>query len=179
MIKNSRLLAEFREIDSYDTESDNDSDTSNLDASLHTMNWPTLAQTELDNSILRMARVLLAAASNNSIGHSFSNSSPGTADPDDIPNLPKVILCLPRLDPSPKDFMLYDPRIGQTIRRLQDLGIDVRLGDDASSQKLPSHAWPVSPYPLHLRPTAKVNLDLSVLIALVSDLTHADRKSVV
>ncbi|ETW77294.1 hypothetical protein HETIRDRAFT_65560 [Heterobasidion irregulare TC 32-1] len=172
-IKNSRLLAEFREIDSYDTESDSDSDTGNLDASLHTTNWLTLAQTELDNSILRMARVLLAAASNNSIGHSFSNSSPGTTDPDDIPNLPKIILCLPRLDPSPKDSTLYDPRIGQTIRRLQDLGIEVRLGDDASSHNLSPHVWPVSPYPLHLCPTAKVNLDLSVLIALVSDLTHA------
>lgn len=160
-------------MDSYDTESDNDSDTSNLDVSLHTTNWPPLAQTELDNSILRMARVLLAAASNNPIDHLFSNSGLGTADPDDIPNLPKVILCLPRLDPSPKDFTLYDPRIDQTIQKVQDLGIEVRLGDDASSQKMSSHVWPVSSYPLHLRPTAKINLDLSVLIALVSDLTHA------
>ena len=47
--KNSRLLAEFREIDSYETESEDSEDEDKVGR-------PSLAQKEFDNSILRTGR---------------------------------------------------------------------------------------------------------------------------
>ncbi|KAJ7704315.1 hypothetical protein B0H17DRAFT_1126681 [Mycena rosella] len=136
-IKNARLMAEFREIDSYLTDSDSD-DT----------DGPTLAQTEFDNSVLRMGRGLVAAAAH--------------AHPTDAP---QVTMRLTRLRES-----TTDPRIAQTLAGLRALGIDVQLGDRPPSA-LPAPPRPLTPAPL--APTAHINLDLSVLIALVSDLTHA------
>ncbi|KAI0717893.1 hypothetical protein C8T65DRAFT_707031 [Cerioporus squamosus] len=145
--KNSRLLAEFREIDSYMTESEDDEDDG--------IGRPSLAPKEFDNSILRVGRSLLDAARRNPV--------PGT----DMP--PSVTLRLTRLDPSQADKKEYDPRIAQTIDMLRDMGIDVQLGERDPTQ-LPK----VSPAPVRrLEPTVRVNLDLSILIALVSDITHS------
>ncbi|RDX52586.1 hypothetical protein OH76DRAFT_169551 [Lentinus brumalis] len=145
--KNSRLLAEFREIDSYMTESDEEEDDGT--------GRPSLAPKEFDNSILRVGRSLLEAARR--------NPGPGTDTP------PSITLRLTRLDPSPVDRKDYDPRIAQTIHTLRDMGIDVQLGDRDPAQ-LPK----VSPAPVRrLEPTIRVNLDLSILIALVSDITHS------
>jgi len=154
-IKNSRLLAEFREIDSYVTDSEEDSNDE----------WdneqrPTLSQTEFDNSVLRMGRSLLAAAKANPIG--------GTTD------TPVVLLRLTRLNPDLLDDNggSPDPRIRQTVDMLWDMGIKVVLGE-RPDDTLPTLNTSPSPSSLNLRPTSNINLDLSVLIALISDLTHA------
>ncbi|RPD61700.1 hypothetical protein L226DRAFT_461538 [Lentinus tigrinus ALCF2SS1-7] len=145
--KNSRLLAEFREIDSYMTESEDEDDDGT--------GRPSLAPKEFDNSILRVGRSLLEAARQNPL--------PGTTTP------PSVTLRLTRLDPSPANPKEHDPRVAQTIDILRDMGIDVQLGERDPSQ-LPK----VSPAPVRrLEPSIRVNLDLSILIALVSDITHS------
>ncbi|KAJ7326412.1 hypothetical protein DFH08DRAFT_1027446 [Mycena albidolilacea] len=53
------------------------------------------------------------------------------------------------------------------------MGIDVKLGEHAPSDLPPPIHAPQALPPTQLVPTANINLDLSVLIALVSDLTHA------
>ncbi|KAJ7165002.1 hypothetical protein C8R46DRAFT_1220146 [Mycena filopes] len=149
-IKNTRILAEFREIDSYLTDSDDDDDDEQ---------GPTLAQTEFDNSVLRMGRGLLAAAKANPI-----DTATG-------PRPPNVMMRLTRLNPSEPGE--DDPRIQQTIECLRAMGIDVQLGERADVE---TPAPYLAPQPTTLTqpvPTTRINLDLSVLIALVSDLTHA------
>ncbi|KAG6860710.1 hypothetical protein C0995_008295 [Termitomyces sp. Mi166 len=156
-VKNSRMLAEFREIDSYLTDSD-DSSYEKMEGA-----QPTLAQTEFDNSILRMGRSLVAAAK--------ANPLEGTGES------PRVTLRLTRLDPSPALEKEGDPRIAKTVDLLQEMGIDVELGEreEAELPKVlisnPLSSSPSSPLPLI--PSIHINLDLSVLIALISDLTHA------
>ncbi|KAF8583305.1 hypothetical protein K439DRAFT_72484 [Ramaria rubella] len=125
-MKNSRILAEFREIDSY---SDSDDD----------------APTAADNSLLRMGRSLVAARA-------------GTS------TQPNVILRLTRLQTNGE----ADPRIAQTISTLQDMGLATQFGERAFQPAQPSSPPPTP------APTRCVNLDLSILIALVSDLTHAE-----
>ncbi|KAI0299448.1 hypothetical protein B0F90DRAFT_1631326 [Multifurca ochricompacta] len=144
---NSRLLAEFREIDSYLTDSECEDGTDN---------GPSLARTEFDNSLLRMGRGLLAAA--------YDNPVLGTP--------PKVILRLTRIDPVATDGGENDLRIALTIELLREMGLSVELGErGAIMQRL---NWvPAVPSPLALMPTHQINLDLSILIALVSDITHA------
>lgn len=150
-IKNSRLMAELREIDSYMTDSSED----------ETNARPSLAQSELDNSVLRMARDLLKAAQANPI--------------EVTSEIPSITMRLTRLDPNAPGKQ-NDPRIGQTIKMVKDMGIDVEFGEQEMSLPLligngePSQtSTPLT----HLRPTLNINLDLSILIALVSDLTHS------
>lgn len=153
-IKNSRILAEFREIDSYLTDDESDEEYEGMP--------PTLAQTNFDNSLLRMARSLLQAAKANPIE--------GTSE------VPRIALRLTRLNPSPtcESGQGNDPRIAQTIGLLRDMGVDVELGGRSEAElaknvpSLPSFEAPPPP----LRPTRRITLDLSALIALVSDLTH-------
>ncbi|KAG6835272.1 hypothetical protein H0H93_003239 [Arthromyces matolae] len=154
-IKNSRMLSEFREIDSYMTDSD-DSSYENMEGA-----QPTLAQTEFDNSVLRMGRALIAAAR--------ANPLEGTDE------IPKVTLRLTRLEPSSTSE--NDPRIAQTVKLLLEMGVDVQLGERKEAE-LPVHVGskPTGSSPstsLSLIPTININLDLSVLIALISDLSHA------
>ena len=151
--KNSRLLSEFREIDSYLTDSESESDDTSP---------PSLAQKQLDNSVLRMGKSLLDAARANPIE--------GTTE------TPKVTLRLTRLDPNliNDDGTEPDARIAQTLERLHEMGIDVQLGERSESELPPlainsSIERPSSPF----IPTLNINLDLSILIALISDLSHA------
>ncbi|TCD64895.1 hypothetical protein EIP91_003471 [Steccherinum ochraceum] len=152
-VKNSRLLAEFREMDSYLTESEEDEEE-DPDGTR-----PSLRQEEFDNSVLRMARPLLAAAQ--------ANPVPGSTES------PSITIQLTRLDPAPPERRDYDDRIPQTIDALKKLGINVRLGErnDAVLSEA-HHAKPENPR-TRLQPTPRINLDLSILIALVSDLTHS------
>ncbi|KAJ6481653.1 hypothetical protein C8R45DRAFT_308403 [Mycena sanguinolenta] len=149
-IKNSRILAEFREIDSYLTDSEDEEDLEH---------GPSLAQKEFDNSLLRMGRSLLAAANANPL-----DTATGLEPP-------KVTLRLTRLNPSEPGE--DDPRISQTIDYLRATGIDVLLGEHVQSEIPSPTPAPQAVPPTQLVPTANINLDLSVLIALVSDLTHA------
>ena len=79
----------------------------------------------------------------------------------------QVTVRLTRLDPSPSDPSLFDPRISQTIQALENMGIRVKLGEYIH------HPLPPPPStPRAFLPTTKVNLDLSLLVALISDITH-------
>lgn len=118
------------------------------------------SQAKFDNSVIRMGRSLLAAA------QAYPVARTGET--------PTVVLRLTRLDPSPADDKDYDSRIPQTIDELRKMGIDVQLGEHDSSS-CASVSQPTLPDPRApvLRPSSRINLDLSVLIALVSDLTHS------
>lgn len=97
-----------------------------------------------------MGAALLVAAKANPI--------PGTN------RTPKVYLRLTRLEPIEKE-----PRISQTIQELEKMGIEVWLGerpDDA----VPAPAPSITLDPI---PSADINFDLSILVAIVSDITHA------
>lgn len=150
--KNSRLLAEFRELDSYLTDSDGEGSASSDGA------CPSLAQTEFDNSVLRAGRALLAAARDNPVL--------GTNNP------PEIVFRLTRIDPDATDESGNDPRIAHTIESLRNMGLSIKIGEHAAIRLLVDSA-PVLPSPPVLIPTLQINLDLSILIALVSDLTHA------
>lgn len=145
--KNSRLLAEFRELDSYVTGSEEESSDGE--------SRPSLAPKGFDNSMLSVGRSLLDAAKRHPL--------PGAG------GVPSVTLRLTRLDPSPSNPRDYDPRIVQTIQHLRDMGIEVELGE-RKQVNAPQTAPPPS---RRLEPTIRVNLDLSLLIALVSDITHS------
>lgn len=150
------MLAEFRELDSYLTDSDSGAESTRSSSSDHR---PSLAPTEFDNSLLRMGCSLVTAAQ--------KNPFPGTVSPQP----PAITLRLTRLDPLPTDPKARDPRIRRTIESLREMGIDVQLGE-RDVVPIP-RAVPKRPAPPCLQPTLKVNLDLSLLIALVSDITHA------
>ncbi|KAI6128186.1 hypothetical protein EDD16DRAFT_177315 [Pisolithus croceorrhizus] len=155
-IKNSRLVTEFRELDSYLTSS-SEEDGDNDDRIRHgNLTCPTASQ-QLENSVLQMARELLAAAAANPLpisGH-----------------IPQVTLRLTRLNPTlvSDSVVETDPRIARTVTILRDMGIDVQLGE--RSEVLPDNCHEVQQ--IELEPTSNINLDLSALIALVSDITHA------
>ncbi|KAF5371256.1 hypothetical protein D9758_004239 [Tetrapyrgos nigripes] len=240
-IKNSRLLAEFREIDSYLTDS-SDEEFSDEEADVEEKHAdpnyrPTLAAKEFDNSLLRMGRALMRAAKINPVRipsiRKDKDSSANITNANITIKLsindvsytsinPHVTLRLTRLDPDGLRGPT-DARIGETVRMLKEMGLEVVLGEceleratatttvtkatevkqPSSSLPLPEESkkkhvedWvaatataPVEPvststsaksttgtgttkFPQPI-PTHKVNLDLSILLALVSDLTHA------
>lgn len=92
--------------------------------------------------------------------------------------IPHVTLRLTRLDPDlmNDDGTAPDPRIRQTLDALREMGLHVELGERSDSEmpEVPiSSAEATSVSSLPFIPTSNINLDLSVLIALISDLTHA------
>lgn len=135
---------EFREFDSYLTSSADESDDGESSAGV---------PMEDDNSLLRMGRALVAASS---IPITGTNEKPA------------VTLRLTRLDPNPSDGQT-DSRIGQTLDTLRGLGLDVQLGEVECHALTDDRTAKV----MNFRPTCQINLDLSMLIALVSDLSHA------
>lgn len=94
-------------------------------------------------------------------------SNANTFPAPDGPRIPDVTLRLTRLDPDSSD----DKRIAQTIDSLRSMGIKVLLGDRPGD--LPSASVADASSAAELVPTTRVNLDLSILIAFISDLTHA------
>ncbi|KZO99095.1 hypothetical protein CALVIDRAFT_511338 [Calocera viscosa TUFC12733] len=155
-IKNTRLLAELREIDAYVSE-DESSEDEQGEASTSSAFVASRPAAELDNSVLRMARDLLAA--------SASNSLPGGKE------APRIHMRLTRLEPrSEESGVILDPRIQETAQKLRAMGVSVELGERCSPGGFDNALCLL---PTELRPTRKINLDLSLLIALISDLTHA------
>ncbi|KAF8717434.1 hypothetical protein RHS02_09601, partial [Rhizoctonia solani] len=146
-IKNSRLMAEIHELDGYDSESSDEESPQN----------GGIVTPSSENSIIRMAKSLLAAAKYHVV--------PDTGD------IPHITLRLTRLeiDPVNSDEPV-DIRIIRTVKELEGMGIDVQLGERPFPSRLVA---PMSPPPIPPQPTRRVNLDLSLIIALVSDLTHA------
>ena len=143
-------MAEFREIDSHFTDSEDEDDN---------LVGPSLAQSEFDNSLLRMGRTLLSAARDNPVL--------GTNQP------PEVVLRLTRIDPHATDGCENDPRIALTVELLRKMGISIKLGEHGPIAQLMNLTPTPLPSPPTLIPTHRVNLDLSILVAFVSDLTHA------
>ena len=158
-IKNSKILAEFREIDSYLTDSDDGDGEEDLGPGQRPSR-PPRNENELDNSVIRMGRSLISAAK------LASTLIPTSSSSDTQTSRIQLIVRLTRLNPSPSDPSLFDPRISQTVRALGDMGIQVKLGES-----IPHPPPPLSP-PRVFLPTMKVNLDLSLLVALISDITH-------
>lgn len=76
---------------------------------------------------------------------------------------PKVVYRLTRMDADEH----CDDRVQATYNCVRRLGIDLRFGDvvDASS--------PTTLSERHFLPSLKINLDLSLLIALISDISHS------
>ncbi|EUC61276.1 response regulator receiver domain protein [Rhizoctonia solani AG-3 Rhs1AP] len=146
-IKNSRLMAEIHELDGYDSESSEENSPQN----------GNIVSPSGENSIIRMARSLLVAAKYHVV--------PDTGE------VPRVTLRLTRLetDPTNSDEPI-DHRITRTLKELEAMGVDIKLGERPFPPRLVA---PASPPPTPPRPTRRVNLDLSLIIALVSDLTHA------
>ncbi|KAF9515829.1 hypothetical protein BS47DRAFT_1484237 [Hydnum rufescens UP504] len=67
----------------------------------------------------------------------------------------------------------YDDRLHKQIGRVRSLGIRVLLGErDPSRTESLSYPSPRCPEPI-LTPTTRLNLDLSILIALCSDISHS------
>jgi len=113
-----------------------------------------------------MGKALLEAARANLV----HVNSEGT----EVAVMPRVTMRLTRLDPEAlnEDGTPVDARIRKTVDMLKEMGLFVELGE------LPL-TFP-DPQPERcddqdrlLLPTLNINLDLSMLIALISDLTHA------
>ncbi|WVQ85974.1 hypothetical protein IAT38_008142 [Cryptococcus sp. DSM 104549] len=142
-IKESRLMAEFREQDSYinsDYDSDSDDDT------------PTgsLSRPPLTNSAIEQAASLVQAA----------KSYPR------LPGLPPptVKYVLNRLEEHPSGGYT-DPRVHDTFAAIRSLGAELVLGSD-------DRPAPQRLKPPPLVPTTNILLDLSVVVALCCDSTH-------
>jgi hypothetical protein len=113
-----------------------------------------------------MGRSLLDAAQSNQVHYSDASVTP------------VVTMLLPRLDLSPTDESEFDPRIPQTINILREWGLIVRVGEEAlTGFEHAGDCTSVQSLPQHVQPTTRINLDLSLLIALVSDLTHSSLPS--
>lgn len=168
-MKNSRLLVEFREQDSYLTDSGDELDTE------CTTQKPLAV---LDTSVLRMGHSLLEAAK--------------ASVSDETQRIPRITLRLTRLTPDSTSLSeleqmglkILDPdlhakaksetdqRIGITLRELLRSGLDVELGE-LPLQKMSNIYLETDPVPIYFSPTQKINVDLSVLLALLSDIAHS------
>lgn len=132
----------------------------------------------LDNSVLRMGQLLLEAAK--------------ASVSDETQRIPRITLRLTRLIPDSTSLSELvqmglkildsdlpakarpetDQRIGLTLRELLKIGLDVELGE-LPLQKMSNIYLETDPAPKHLFPTQKINVDLSVLLALLSDIAHS------
>ncbi|KAG8945580.1 hypothetical protein FRC03_001684 [Tulasnella sp. 419] len=156
-IKQSRMRAELNDLDAW-----NDSSDSEIEDTPRSSNSVRVNKS-LDNSVYRMGQSLLEAARQNPV--------PGTNKP------PVITLRLTRLIPSlslndsttrtvPEEV---EPRVRKTIEELKSSGINLLYGEkNVQDARIPSEV----PAPgIHL--TRQLNLDLSFLVALASDITHA------
>lgn len=138
-----------------------------------------------DNSILRMAKSLLSAAI-------VAGVAPGLGAPQITLRLTRLLparasiedLCASglRLTPALQSRLTDDPdfeetpqdyRIFLTIKEVLKMGLDVQIGDHDFQPTASSNVPFTNGVQSKIVPTLSVNLDLSVLIALVSDTTHA------
>jgi hypothetical protein len=114
-----------------------------------------------------MGRALISAAAHSPISVVDDQGRDHTV-------IPGVTLRLSRLKPT-QDDQFDDPRVGQTIDMLREMGLDIALGEreDAELSLIPSYLQPQDCSNSQPSPSKHINLDLSALIALVSDLTHS------
>ncbi|WOO79341.1 uncharacterized protein LOC62_02G002865 [Vanrija pseudolonga] len=147
-IKDTRLLVEFREHDSYLNSDYDDSDADDSEPAA------SAAPPRLTNSLLVQARALVAAA------HSHTRL-PGLA-------APRVRYVLTRLEEHPAAGHA-DDRIPATFAAMRELGIELDFASEWNDD-VPAPVDP--PTPDEPTPAADIVLDLSVLIALCCDSTH-------
>ncbi|EPQ51131.1 hypothetical protein GLOTRDRAFT_96667 [Gloeophyllum trabeum ATCC 11539] len=163
----TRLGYEFQELDSYLSDSSSD------------MTEPSGEYQQQSNnevSLIRMAKSLVAAAHANPLPILKGESL----------QYPKVTIRFTRLE----DYSALSSwassstthcdealrtKICEALEEVKRLGIEVQFGERqysfAAIPQIPRSLQSSTP---QFRPTASVNLDLSLLIALVSDITHAD-----
>lgn len=145
-MKYSRLMAEFREQDSYiNSDYDSDSSHSNSGDSTGRTGGPPLT-----NSVIEQVQALLKAAK-------------AYPRPTNLPP-PTIRYVMNRLEEHPQQAY-GDPRVEQTFRAIRQMGVELVLADTPA----PTPARPFHP---ELRPTPKIMLDLSVIVALCCDTTH-------
>lgn len=100
--------------------------------------------------------------------------APETNPVDGTTSTPKITLRLTRLNlMANEDGTAKDPRITRTVELLRDMGVNVELGERVNLTPALLALTPTDPQPAAFAPTPNINLDLSVLVALISDLTHA------
>jgi hypothetical protein len=145
-IREARLLAEFREQDSYinsDYDSDSDLDsTKQGETSKNGQSPPSLT-----NSLITQATSLVKAA------RAFKR-------PTSLPQ-PGIRFVLNRME----DRTYSEPRINETFRIIREMGVDLVLG----KQSRPEVVEHVYKEPV---PARNILLDLSVLVALCCDSAH-------
>ncbi|GMK54589.1 hypothetical protein CspeluHIS016_0111750 [Cutaneotrichosporon spelunceum] len=141
-IKESRLMVEFREHDSYiNSDYDSDSDAEGVPS----------PGAELTNSLITQARALVDAAQQ-------YQRLPGLPQP-------RIRYVLTRLEGHPESGH-PDPRIPQSFAALRDLGIELEFATQWTAPPPPLTR------PAEAVPATDIVLDLSVLIALCCDSTH-------
>ncbi|CAK9782364.1 hypothetical protein CC85DRAFT_282408 [Cutaneotrichosporon oleaginosum] len=141
--KVSALLAEFREQDSYLTDSDDEGDSSPSEPPLQ------------PNSLTRIADDLLALAE-------CVERIPGARPP-------QITLRLSRIEENPEGGH-PDPRVGQTLDVIRKRGVNLVYGDfsDIPFARLPT----ALSAPERVAPSRRLNLDPTALMGLCSDLLH-------
>jgi hypothetical protein len=83
---------------------------------------PSRNEDELDNLVVQMGLSLISAAK-------FASTLIPTSSPSDThASRMQVTVRLTRLDPSPSDPSLFDPRTSQKTQALENMGIQVKLG---------------------------------------------------
>lgn len=166
-------MAELRESDSYRTDSEGEGGDEPFKVANH----------EMDNTVIKMANSLLAAAK----WYAARGDQEFPQITVKLPRLHPGSQCLPYLrslglkttasfqdDSEPSGDS--EPRIGKTIETLLKMNIDVELGERPFMRL--SAAEEAGPeIPPAFAPSCCVNVDLTVLIALASDLSHASLPS--
>lgn len=145
-MKESRLMAEFREQDSYCNSDYSDYDS---DAPAETPNGQPVYPGLTNSAIEQVASMIQSARSYPRLPH--------------LPP-PKVKYILNRLEENPEGGYA-DPRVNGTFEVIRSLGAQLVLASDI--RPLPKQLTPPLP-----RPTSNVLLDLSVVVALCCDSTH-------
>lgn len=152
--KNSALLAEFREQDSYltsDEESGDEGDGGGATGATSGSGSRPL----LDNSLTRLVDDLLSLAAS-------AERIPGAVPP-------QLTLRLTRIQESPEGGH-PDERIPLTLEAIRARGVKLVFGDLSS---IPFSALPTSlPPPRKITPSRRLNLDPTALMGLCSDLLH-------
>ncbi|KIS00448.1 hypothetical protein L804_01861 [Cryptococcus deuterogattii 2001/935-1] len=145
-MKESRLMAEFREQDSYCNSDYSDYDS---DAPAETPNGQPVYPGLTNSAIEQVTSMIQSARSYPRLPH--------------LPP-PKVKYILNRLEEKPEGGYA-DPRVNGTFEIIRSLGAQLVLASDI--RPLPKQLTPPLP-----RPTSNVLLDLSVVVALCCDSTH-------
>ncbi|KZT24645.1 hypothetical protein NEOLEDRAFT_1093876 [Neolentinus lepideus HHB14362 ss-1] len=163
----TRLAYEFQELDAYISDSSSASSEYLDEAGQTDINPKPNSQI----SLIRMAKLLIAA----------SRANPLPLLKGEAQQIPKVTMRLTRLEDytarvtleAAEDDKGLADRISQVIEDVRQMGIELEFGERELSFAVVSLNSALSNAGPKARcPTIFVNLDLSVLIALVSDLTH-------